>query len=202
MSCGSGSDLKTMPLKKDGQRKVCKWSVPHLSETLIKNFLVLIWHTPCLSMINNNTRIASSCKLLLLISPHLWHPCNVLYLQLPVKIIVRLSERGFYNLECIQRCMAEWNQMYQESAPHRCVCGEYLLPLVLTPSMVIIHQVLAFFSDAQRWWWSYMTWPRKYLPTYLHTYSPTYLPTYLPACLLYRTPSSSNPRDLWPLRHW
>ena len=32
--------------------------------------------------------------------------------------------------------------LYQESAPHRCVCGEYLLPLVLTPSMVIIHQVL------------------------------------------------------------
>jgi len=28
----------------------------------------------------------------------------------------------------------------QESEPHRCICGEYLLPLVLTPSMVIIHQ--------------------------------------------------------------
>ena len=170
------------------------------------NFLVLIWHTPYLSLINNNTQIASSCKLLLLILPHLWHPCNVLKLQLPVKIIARLNERGFYNLECIQGCVAEWNQMYQESAPHRCVCGEYLLPLVLTPSMVIIHQVLAFFSDAQRWWWSYMTWPRKYLPTYLHTYIPihlpTYLPTYLPTCLLYRTPSRSNPRDLWPLRHW
>ena len=35
--------------------------------------------------------------------------------------------------------------LYQESAPHRCVCGEYLLPLVLTPSMVIIHQVLFLF---------------------------------------------------------
>ena len=34
----------------------------------------------------------------------------------------------------------------QESAPHRCVCGEYLLPLILTPSMVIIHQVVDFWQ--------------------------------------------------------
>ena len=44
------------------------------------------------------------------------------------------------------------------------------------------------------------TWPGQentYLPSYLFTY----LPTYLPTCLLYKTPSRSNPRDLWPLIH-
>ena len=36
------------------------------------------------------------------------------------------------------------------SAPHHCVCGQYLLPLLLTPSMVIIHQV----SHANKGQWN------------------------------------------------
>ena len=53
------------------------------------------------------------------------------------------------------------------------------------------------FWDIWSEWWRDMTWPKKYLPTYILTHLPTYPPTYLPN----RTPSRSNPGDLWPLRH-
>ena len=39
---------------------------------------------------------------------------------------------------------------------------------------------------------------RHDLPTYIPNHLPTYPPTYLP----YKTPSRSDPRDLWLLRHW